>query len=241
MYHELVIKAGSHAYKAFLQDGFYLPSVPSTNRFHKHNYAEIHVITGGNAVFHIGDHVHTTDNANVMLIPRGVFHCCTGQDHNTIHTAFQIDYPVSEFLSCQISTDTVRDFFTEIEQCGTTGNFSKIAAYIALFCSYLCRDETLPVHPVRDYGFLINEFFSKYYSNDLHLSDLANALHLSERQTERLVIVHTGNTFKEELTTIRMTVAKELLRSSDMSLGEISQYVGYHSYAGFWKAMKRSQ
>ena len=90
-----------------------------------------------------------------------------------------------------------------------------------------------------DYGFLIHEFFSLHYSEDLHLCDLAQFLHLSERQTERLVIEHTGNTFRNELTAIRMTIAKKLLTSSQMSLTEISQYVGYKSYAGFWKALNK--
>ena len=41
------------------------------------------------------------------------------------------------------------------------------------------------------------------------------------------------------ISSTRVMIAKQLLRSSDMSLSEIAEYVGYRSYAGFWKAMKK--
>jgi AraC-like DNA-binding protein len=34
-------------------------------------------------------------------------------------------------------------------------------------------------------------------------------------------------------------MAKHLIATTDMSLGEVADYVGYRSYAGFWKAMKK--
>lgn len=111
--------------------------------------------------------------------------------------------------------------------------------YIGLFCSYFQNEEILKAQPITDYGFLIHEFFTNNYSFDIHLSDLADELHLSQRQAERLVIEYTGNSFREELCQTRVTMAKELLKNTGMSLGEVSRYVGYRSYAGFWKAMKK--
>jgi AraC-like DNA-binding protein len=102
----------------------------------------------------------------------------------------------------------------------------------------MCTDEKLQAQPITDYAFLIYEFFSTNYSGDVKLADLADILHLSERQTERLVIEHTGKTFKEEITSMRMEMAQKLI-SAGMPLTEIAQYVGYKSYAGFYKAMKK--
>jgi YesN/AraC family two-component response regulator len=36
-----------------------------------------------------------------------------------------------------------------------------------------------------------------------------------------------------------MRVANQLMQAENSSLEEIAKYVGYHSYSGFWKAMKR--
>ena len=71
------------------------------------------------------------------------------------------------------------------------------------------------------------------------MRDIANYLHLSERQSERLIIDYTGHSFRDELVATRMNMAKILFSTTDMSLSEISQYVGYKSYNGFWKAAKK--
>lgn len=238
MYNELIIKTNSKEHKILLQAGFY-PSTASAVRYHKHNYAEIHVIAGGKATFSIDEALHTLESGSIMIIPKGIFHCFESSDDNTFHGAFQIDYNTPEMSVYNVGEATVLSFLQETENSRHTGDCSKVAAYIALFCSYFCHDETLHTSPVTDYGFLIHEFLSTHYSNDLRLSDLADFLHLSERQTERLVIEHTGNSFRDELTAIRLNVAKKLLRSSDKSLAEIAEYVGYKSYTGFWKAMKK--
>ncbi len=68
--------------------------------------------------------------------------------------------------------------------------------------------------------FPIGEFFSRKYSENLHLY-------------ERLVIQYTGHTFREELTARRISAANHLLHTTAMPLTEVARYVGYHSYAGF--------
>ena len=51
--------------------------------------------------------------------------------------------------------------------------------------------------------------------------------------------MHTGRSFRDELTATRMAVADQLIAEGELSLSEIAAYVGYHSYAGFYKAIKR--
>lgn len=220
---ELTFNIGIQAHKVFLQDGFYTCDT-STIRLHNHNYAEVHIIYGGNAEFTIDETTHRIASGSLFIIPRN---------------AFQIDCDAKNFSLHNISAETVSDFFSEIEKCRKSEDYTGVSAYISLFCSYFDCHEKTPAKSITDFGFLIHEFFSTKYSENLHICDLAEILHLSERQTERLVIKHTGKTFREELTSVRMNVAKELLNSSDMSLKEISEYCGYSSYAGFWKAMKK--
>lgn len=238
MYNELTVSIGTQKYKAFFKAGFYQPQV-ITSYLHKHNYTEIHVITGGTATYTIEDKIYRLKSGDMLIIPRNIFHCCTQKDDKTLFAAFQINYDVDKTEFYSIGSDIFMDFIEEIEKSKNSRNYTKLSAYISLFCSYFYSDGNLSSQSVTDYAFLIYEFFSANYAKDLHLCDLAELLHLSERQTERLVIEYTGKTFKEELVTIRMNMAKKLLKSTDMSLSEIAQYVGYRSYAGFWKAMKK--
>lgn len=237
IYKELEVMAGTQMRKVFLQDGFYLRRKPTGN-LHSHTYGEIHLVTGGKAVFRIGKEIHDTDAGNLFLIPNGVFHCCDHMEAGARHTAFQVDCKAEKIFTCSVGGETVADFFAEIERCGTAGDYRTVAAYIGLFCSF-CTAEKIAAKPVTDYAFLIHEFFSLHYSEELQLCDLAQALHLSNRQTERLVIQYTGHSFREEITQMRLSMAKRLLEAGEMSLGEAAQYVGYRSYAGFWKAVKR--
>lgn len=237
---KLDIMIGSKIHTVFLQDGFYAPSA-ETPPFHKHNYAEIHIITGPNAYFNIGDTLFSASDGNLIIIPRGIFHRFVSKDKCTVHTAFQMDYDTNSFSSCNIKPDIIFEFLREIEKCKTSYDYTRISSYISLFCSYFCSKETQSAKPITDYGFLIHEFFTNHYHEDLRLRDLATALHLSERQAERLVIEYTGNTFRKELTSIRLNIAKHLRETTHMSLEEISRYVGYHSYAGFWKAWSKSR
>ncbi len=238
MNNELIIKTNTQKHKTFLQNGFYSHK-SQTSPPHNHNYAEIHISTGGEVKFRIEKNIYSTNNGNLIIIPKGIFHSCINREENVLHTAFQIDCNVNEFSSYSISDDTVSDFLKEIKICKDTGNYTKVSSYIALFLSHLTPHENITVQPISDYSFLIHDFFAVRYNENLHLSDLASVLHLSQRQTERLIIKHTGNNFKENLIKTRINMAKQLLNTTNMTLGEIAVCVGYNSYAGFWKAFQK--
>ncbi|MBQ7974777.1 MAG: helix-turn-helix transcriptional regulator [Clostridia bacterium] len=234
---QLTLKTDSGNYNVFMSRGLYLPYT-SPKHLHRHKYPEIHVVTGGNARFNINNKLYSAQSGTILVIPPDIFHCYLDKEKTAQRAAFQVDCDINEFAVYKISPDTVKDFFIEAEECDHSGNYSRLSAYIALFFSYVHPKQETSVQPLKDYGYLIQEFLSMHYGKDLHLRDLAEYLHLSERQVERLVSEHTGKTFREALTLTRMNIAKQLLKSTHMSLNEIAQYVGYKSYAGFWKAMK---
>lgn len=240
MYNELNISVLNENHRAFFMNGFLSSSKETATNLHKHNFSEIHFITGGNAVFLVGENKMHLESGHIMIIPQGKFHCCLQKDNSTLHNAFQVDFDVKEVRKADIGSGVISNLFSEIESLKKTGDYTKVSAYISLFCSYLCPEGMRSSEPVSDYGFIIQEFISTNYNKKIKLSDLADELHLSERQTERLVRLHTGNSFKEEVRKIRINVAHQLLSSSGMTLSEIAQYVGYESYAGFWKAMKNA-
>ena len=233
MRNELLIKDDAAEHKVFFQEGFYTPYLLPTP-IHKHNYAEIHLVTDDAAEFYIDGKTYYSKVGNLLLIPKNTPHYIIKGSDGPCHVAFQIDYNIKNFMSCHVTPQLARDF---IDKIINSKDYGIIAAYVRLLCSFLEIEEKPPVQPIADYGFLICEYFSKHYTEDLSLASLAKELHLSTRQTERLVIKYTGQTFRQRLTAIRMEMAKHLSTHSNMSLGQIAQAVGYRSYAGFWKAL----
>ncbi len=237
MYNELSVMIGSREHRVYLQNGFYKSS-PSNN-LHNHNYTEIHMVSGGKILFTVGNERYSASSGDVIIVPPKVYHCCSAEDDNVSHSAFQISHDTDKPALYNIDPGIMSSFFKEIARAEESGDHTVVSAYITLIFSHFDNAPKEIPHTAIDYGFFIHEFFTLNYNKDIRLADLAAQLFLSERQTERLVIEYTGKTFREKLTEVRMDMAKLLLSTSDMSLGEVAAYVGYRSYAGFWKAMKK--
>lgn len=223
---------------AFLPGSFYeLTSTLSHVR--EHNYTEIHLFAGGDAAFTVEGERVAVKGGEMLVIPRKTYHSCESKDDAALHGAFQVDCEISALSKYELGTEISMLFFDAVEKAKNTGDHSAIAAHIALFCSYFDKGNKLYSQPVTDSALLICEFFAKNYDCDVHLSDLAEMLHLSERQTERLVIEHTGRSFRDELAATRVRIARHLLKTTDMSMQEVARRAGYSSYSGFWKATKK--
>lgn len=238
MYRELSIKIGADAHKLFFSDGFYQKHL-TTGRIHSHTYAEVHLVLGAEVVYRIGEEDVHAASGTMLVIPAGVFHAGAKRPECGMQAAFQIDADVADYAVYNVGEGLVSEMLSEIERASATGDHAGISALAVLLCRRFLECDSLAAEHITDYGFLIYEFFQNHYGHDVHLSDLAASLHLSDRQTERLVIEHTGGTFRDELTATRVRMAERLLAEGGMSQSEVASYVGYKSYAGFWKAMKK--
>lgn len=90
------------------------------------------------------------------------------------------------------------------------------------------------------YAISIEDYIaSNYKTPQLQLSSLADYLHLSERQTQRLCLKIFKENFSSLLTRQRMTVAHSLIHEKNLHLNEIAEMIGYESYAGFYKSYKK--
>lgn len=234
---EITFYIREQKHRAFLQIGFYIPCAYAKN-MHKHNHTELHIVTEGCSRFCVNGKEQVVKGGTLLVFPKGTVHRCTSVESSALHIAFQTDCEAEQFSLYPIRSDLIREFSREIAEARDSGDHTRVAAYISLLCGYYSQ-QPLMARPIADHGFLIREFFSRNYAQDVHLSDLAEELCTSERHAERLVIRHTGHSFREELTATRMVMARQLMDDSDMSLTQIAQYVGYRSYSGFWKALKK--
>ena len=238
IYNALTVNTVTGEHKVFLQDGFYYTGFAASN-IHEHNYAEIHLIFLGDAEMTVAGESFLQKSGSMLVIPRKVFHSCERKDEGAMHCAFQIDCEPEAYGVYELETSIVSELFELIAHTSPTDDHSMIAAYISLLCTKFETEKKLLPKSLNDYGFLIFEFFSMNYALDVHLCDLAEFLHLSERQAERLVHEHTGHCFRDELAKTRVRIATQLMQTTKMSLSEVAEYTGYRSYAGLWKAMKK--
>ena len=240
MYHELTVRTPSAELTAFLQSGFYNYSEACgvSVGMHDHNYSEVHILLDGRATVKADGEAFELSDGEILLLPPRVMHCTVAQDRAVRHTAFQISYDTNLAVKSRVDRRLLELLFDAIDEARAGGEYDRLSSLIAAVCCEFVRGGTNIFRSVSDPAFLIQEFFSIGYC-DVRLSDLAAQLHVSERQAERLVRRYTGMSFGEKLTETRLGVADRLMQNGDMSLSEIAEYVGYRSYAGFWKAMKR--
>lgn len=89
--------------------------------------------------------------------------------------------------------------------------------------------------------FYLQEIFSyvnQHYNQELTVEEMADHLKISRTYLNRIFKDNIGKSPKEFLTNFRMTKAYELLRKTDLSIGEIGQAVGYPNLLHFSRAFK---
>ena len=90
-----------------------------------------------------------------------------------------------------------------------------------------------------DQQFLTIEEAFLYEYGTLTLSGLSDRLHLSTRQTQRLLLRHYGMNFQSKKTEARMSAAALMLRSSGYDITQIADALGYSSVEHFSTAFRR--
>ena len=77
------------------------------------------------------------------------------------------------------------------------------------------------------------------YCADCSCESLAKQMHLSTRQLHRLCLAYYGLPFRALLVRSRMEIAKHRLETTDISVTELAEALGYASVASFSAAYKR--
>ena len=229
-------KYGEKNVKAFLKDTLVL--IPLKNQpAHRHNYSEIHIICDGEIKYTIENQEYILKTGDAILIPKKKFHIPLPLNENAKIIAFQTDLDCNSVKLCKLSDGIFSSFINLFKEKETKAE--NVIPYIYWAINELFSDISASVKENNDYSFLIFEFFGTRYHENICLKDLAETLHISEKQTQRIIKRETGNTFLKELTFCRMRAADYFIKNSDLSLNQIAEYVGYNSYSGFWKAFNK--
>ena len=131
---------------------------------------------------------------------------------------------------------------------GCLDSFEQMAA------DYLCLADLLEelsaavntqeTHPTATFegpdSFLsIMNYLNTHYAQALSLKHVSESLHLNASYISQLIKSETGLNYTQYITELRIGKAKELLTSSELSLAEISEAVGFNDYFYFIKKFKR--
>ncbi|WP_127583824.1 AraC family transcriptional regulator [Paenibacillus koleovorans] len=101
-------------------------------------------------------------------------------------------------------------------------------------------DFTIPVRISDEMRTLMIDHFFDRYREHLTIDDLARQLHLSRRQTNRILLQYYQMSFKQKQRNTRIQVAMELLLTNELTLEQIAERVGYPSVFPFCKAFKQT-
>ena len=86
----------------------------------------------------------------------------------------------------------------------------------------------------------IERFLRWRYAEKVSIAELAADLHLSERQTARLLHRYWGMSFVHKLTEVRLAQARVLLTESDLPLIKVATACGFQSYSYFCACFRRA-
>lgn len=81
-------------------------------------------------------------------------------------------------------------------------------------------------------------FHDHYRQSNIRINDLSKFLNLSVRQTQRVIKGLFGVSFKAKLNETRIENAKQLLNTTNLSITEVSELVGFNSVNYFYYAFR---
>lgn len=234
----LNVKLADKTARCFVDTGC-VQKTQNLSAYHNHSYAEVHVVVKGEIVYYIEKTEYRATAGSALYIPAGIYHCTVSASPDAWRSAFLIDLESGDARFQNFTPELAAEFFELFEKAFETKNFAVISSFISLICVRLLEDVCEHAEEITDYAYAINDFFGKFYNLDITISDLAEYLGLSEKQTTRLVKKHTDKTFVENLLDARMRTADYLCQNTDMPMAQIAKYVGYNSYGGFFKAREK--
>jgi len=83
------------------------------------------------------------------------------------------------------------------------------------------------------------KYINEHVSEPITLTDLASVLHLTREYTANIFKKETGMTVSAFVNDRKLSLASDMLRSGDVSIGEIAKSLGYENYGYFSRIFKK--
>lgn len=234
-------------------------------RPHKHYFMEFHCIFEGEETIHLPgeDRQLRLLPGQILLLPQGVYHGVATKKGTVERICFNFSADAPEGVSSPFLEQyrAIRepvvlndpDAVSFVRQCRrfrreNAGPMADMQQGMLLLNAVLRLFSLLPgkhsqpsdaQSRIQRQKWTIEEYIEQHFTDPDGIAGLADELHLSEKQTSKLVKKFLGEDYKSIIIRRRMELAEIYLRDPEKSLEEIAWQVGYRSYSGFQLCFKQ--
>lgn len=221
---------------------------------------ELHIILSGSCVLDVEDKAYPLSVGSAIVIAPNRFHSASqvtdAFERLSISLITDKDSYIAELLYKLSTLPAFRLTEAQINICrqvlqeaNTTTLFQTELshAYLTVLIAGILRmvhpNSAIAGSPWKREGYqpynIIDIFFSSWPSPVGSEQELAQMLHLSRRQLNRVLLHYYGMTFREKFMRARMDYAAWLLRSTNKHANEIAHLVNYSTESAFFNAFKK--
>lgn len=232
---------------------------------HAHSFHELYFLLSGKRRYFIGHKIFDVAPGNLVIIPQTVLHRTTSvnqQGYGRYVVYFQEEY-IKDLIST-IGQDNFQAFlesgcilFSEDEasrlrqkliqladeakkQDSLTAAMEKnLLEQIILYALRHGQKKEMEQKEGADKIQIAARYISEHYTEEITLSDAATMAFMEETYFSKKFKQLTGFGFKEYLITTRIKAAENLLKTTDMTVGEIADACGFSSSNYFGSVFKR--
>ncbi len=246
--------------KLYIMEGYNYAFFPTEQKgdssiLHSHQWYELFFLEEGSMHCYFQEEVCALQAGDLFIIKPGTLHCTDiGQTQGKIGGAnffFEIINhmePVPWLPLFSFEKYAILPFDQECRMLASffSGALKKKQGMLAgsyLF-SFLTRIACLQLPDKKVYSdtdsdmgrlYKIDQILQQCYKKPPYLSEIAEELHLSERQLARIIEKHYGCSYREQIVRLRMQEAVGLLNQG-LSVKDVAYTVGYESVRAFQSA-----
>lgn len=254
---DFICRIGKEQILVGLDDAPEDASVPRDSANHDHADFELHILLRGSCLMDLAGRMETVSENQALLIAPGLFHHPTPTEDTferlsmtvslepgLLRQALEARVPQWEIYGIGAQTAALcRGVFAErmgelpCRQEALTGLLTLLL--IDQFRALEVLQDDAPALPsTRRYTEIIDPYFEENLGAGATVEGLAEVLHLSRSQVNRVLKKHYGMTFREKLVRARMDQAAWLLRQTDRRVDEIARQVGYTAKPSFYQVFR---
>ena len=230
-------------------------------KVHYHKHYEIYYLLSGNRTYLIGDQILKIYANGIVLIPPGLPHQTFGEEFERILINFNreslckifsdnfVDGLLKAFDNYYIPPQQTngRNLFDSILQNYQRGNERmttlQLAELLACFNDYFSSEDKKRVLPPSSNSPLLDNIIN--YVNDNYntintIEEIANRFYISKYYFCHLFSKEIGLPPVAYLTNVKISRACDYLRTTNMSITEISTRCGFNSSSYFFRIFKKN-